>query len=407
MHSIYKRYLTVKTDHHIGQGTLIIFSWGEPERLKMQLSYIGNIGKKVIWVDPLKGPALPDALDGAGDIERIEAVLARTPGEVELSRYSLPDLYSLAPPAAALTALMPGLKLADMVPVPGITTEVLGKKLTKAEGPFQVVIDTPGDERAVLDFLDKAKVLDRVTTMVLRCGVEPFFKKSPRIKTLLKMLDTRGFTLAAVDESEDPDWPLYLLNLDPRARLIQLLEDAGAQARTDLATAREEAATLRAELETRTQEHDAAEGVAAQAVGAQTALKADLEARTKEHDAVKKLAAQREVALSTLSLEQKKATALKTEKVLRLEHYLGQMQIDLRRAAQAQERTQAEADALCARYTTVQEERQTLLCLLQQLTPKLREAAKRVREIPLAEQSDVDALLEGATSGRIKKDNRS
>ncbi len=260
-----------------------------------------------------------------------------------------------------------------------------------------MVIDTPGDERAVLDFLDKAKVLDSVTTMVLRCGVEPFFKESPQIKTLLKVLDDRGFSLVAVDENEDPDWPLYIVKLDPRARLIQSLEDAGAQARADMATAREEAATLRAEVETRTQERDAAKEATAQAVDAQTALKANLEARTKERDA----------ALSTVRLEQKKATGLNAEKVLRLEHDLGQMQIDLRRAAQAQERAQAEADALRVRYATVQEERQSLLRLLQQLTPKLREAAKHVRAVPLAEQNDADALLEGATSGKTKKNKRS
>jgi hypothetical protein len=280
--------LTVKTDHPLGHGTLIIFSWGAPERLKMQLSHIGNIGQKVIWVDPLTGSGLPDVLDGWNEIDRIEAALASTTGEVELSRYSLPDLYSLAPPASALTSLMPGLKLVDTVPVLGITAKLLGKKLAKIEGAFQLVIDTPGDEHAVLDFLDKEKVLERVTTMVLRCGVEPFFKKSPQIKTLLKMLDARGFSLVAVDENEDPDWPLYMLKLDPRARLIQSLEEAGTQVRADLTAAREEAETLRADLEARTKDRDAAKKATEQAVDAQMALKADLEARTKERDAAKK-----------------------------------------------------------------------------------------------------------------------
>lgn len=393
----YKRYLTVKTDNSLGVGTSIIFSWGAPERLNAQLSRIGTIGQKAIWIDPLAATRLPGALRGADAVERIEAVLALTADGAELSRYSLPDLYSLSPPTAALMSLMPGLKLAEAVAVPVVTSEVLGKKLAACDGAFRVVIDTPGDEGTVLDFLDKTGVLDRVTTLALRCGVEPFFKNAAHINNLLAMLATKGFSIVAQDKDEDSDWPVYVLKLDIRARLIKSLEVAGAQAQADLAAAREEQAA----------ERDAAKAAAAQAAEAQTALKADLEARTKERDAAKAVAAQRETTLAKLRLEQKRATALNTEKALRLEHELYQLRSDLRRAAQAQERSQAETDALKLRYGAVQEERQGLLRLLQQLTPKLREAAKHVREIPVAKQSDVTAMLEGAKSGKAKKKKRS
>ena len=297
----------------------------------MQLSKLGQIWQKVIWIDPLSGSKLPEALWGCDEVERIETVLLRGASEAELLRYSLSDLYSLKPPTAALTSLMPGLKQAGTIVVPATTPKALTKTLAKCEGPFQVLIDTPGEEQTVLNLLDRAGILERVTTLVLRCGVEPFFKKAPQIETLMAKLENKGFSLAALDEDEDPDWPLCVLKLDVRAQLIKSLEGTVTQTQADLAQVREEAEALRrqvgtleaefvaqskalteegaaqtalkADLDTRTKERDAAKGAATQASEAQAALKTDLDTRTKERDAAKGAATQATEAQAALKAE--------------------------------------------------------------------------------------------------------
>ena len=160
---------------------------------------------------------------------------------------------------------------------------------------------------------------------------------------------------------------------------------------------------MKADLDTRTTERDTAKVAATQATEAQAALKADLDTRTKERDEAKALVVKHEATLSALRLEQRKAAGLHTEKVLRLEHGFEQFQLDLRRAAQAQERAQAENDVLKVSYAAVQEEKRKLLHLVQQLTPKLREAAQYMREIPAVKQSDVVGILEGVKPSKTKK----
>ena len=87
------------------------------------------------------------------------------------------------------------------------------------------------------------------------------------------------------------------------------------------------------------------------------------------------------------------------ETVKRTEHELEELRLDLRRSLQIQERLQAEVSSISVRCEFAEEERNKLRQLLQQLTPRLREAAQHIR----------NASLDGRTkeiSGSEKRGSR-
>lgn len=339
------------------RGTLIIFSWGAPARLESQIQRLETVPDRVVWVDPLSGTDAPAALADARPIKRIEAVLGAASGEAELVRYSLPDLYSLSSPTANLMSLLPGLKTQGTLAVPVIKADDLFAKLEAFDGPLQVVIDTPGQEKTVFDFLDTGGLFDKVETIALRCGIETFFNGAPDAKGLLATLNTKAFSVISIDDA-DPDWPMYGLKVDPKVRLIT---------------------TLKAECSDKCAE-----------------LEATIESLTKKMDS-------KDADIAKLRVDSKTANALADEKVRRSEHELAQVRTDLSRALQAQERAQADSDTLKARFVKVDEERKALRHLLRQLTPKLREAAKQVRDISPDMQTEALSALTTPMADETKK----
>ena len=375
-----KGYSAVTTASSSSQPTLLVFSWGAPDRLGPQIAGLKADPKAVIWIDPLGADKKLPVKIADKAITRVEAAAAKSDGEVELRRYSLPGLFSLGAPTKALKSLMPGLKTRGTLSVATQSIATLSKKIAATKGPLTVLIDTPGSETEALDCLSGKGVLDRVEALALRSGEERFFEDAQDAAGLSAAIQAKGFAAPDIRD-DDPDWPEYLFKSDPRARALKELET---------------------KVKTLTKERDAAKEAEAKAVDIQRKLAADREALTEARDLASE--AQRQ-----LRMTQKQQSALAEEKLMRTEHEQAPLRLDQRRAALAQERAQAEKDALHERFSQVEQERDTLRALLQQLTPKLREAAKQLRKLPASGQAPNllnEAPAKAETKSKSKKKKR-
>ena len=270
----------MRTNHSSDCAALVIFSWGAPARLDVQIARLNAVPDSVIWTDPLSRTDVPDGLGGVTSLERIQAVLGGSEPDVDMIRYSLPDLYSLSPATANLMALWPGLKRRPGMTVPVISTDNLAARLQAVEGGIHVVIDMPGAEYRVLALLDMDGLAGKVQAISLRCGVESFFEGASDSNALLEALALKGFSVTH-ESHDDPDWPEYSLKADARAHLILKLEAQVEEKQAALASAQNDAAARAEEimdLSARVTERDTE----------LAQLRIDLDTRATERNAVQK-----------------------------------------------------------------------------------------------------------------------
>lgn len=223
-------------------GSLIVFSWGAPDRLKTQINRIGTAFKRIAWFDPLcAGKPMP-GLDANVPVERVEAVIGSKSATVELTQYSLRDLYSLAPAKSALSEIFPSLKVRRVVEVPVQRAAEVAKQIAALPAPLHIVIDLPGREHSVLRMLEQNELLRYVATVAMRSGNEAFFKRAKPTEKLVADLESSGFQLKA-ENLDDPDWPEHVFKIDLAVRRISELE---AELMSVRAQARESAQALEA-----------------------------------------------------------------------------------------------------------------------------------------------------------------
>lgn len=399
-----------------GYGSLVVFSWGSFDRLETQLSALPIRWEKAFWVDPFAEAQRITAFDEALQHERIDAVLSAGSGDIELRKYSLPELYSLTSETSALKSLLPGLKVTGTISVPAVTGDILLSRLKELREPFTVLIDCPGQEHVIIAFLETSGLMQKVDTIYLRAGDEPFFEGSHAAVDLVHMLEKQALSAGEIYDDADPDWPVYRFKSDQRTRLVN---DLRAQL-DDLAQERDAFEKTATELQNKLAQRDDTLAGETQAIKdlnkRNTQLAQDIKARdkevdrlttelaahdeivsqhkqsadlrakeiqqlAKERDAGQGKAAQLEEALKKLRKDNTVQHALSTEKTTRLSYEAQHLRLDLRRATAVQETLQSEKDVLRSSNKAIEEENRKLRQLLQQLTPKLREAAEQVRKI--------------------------
>jgi len=443
-------------------GSVIAFGACTPSLLEDRLHRLSASPERLIIIDPLFEPPPSAAQESLGEatVQIIDAVLASEDGEAEMILYSFPGLNSLHAPTIELMTIFPGLRERRRQPVRTISPETLRQHVVGLPAPLHIWIDTPGAEAAILNALEAAQALEQTETLELRCGSAAFFTDAQDRVALETWLAKRQFRLVAADET-DPDWPELRFQADLSARRITQLETrldalsrdhetALAKLKSDLEardkTLAERDAAL-TDAEARLQAKDATHTEQAaqieKANKARAELKKELEARDKtlaERDAALKDAEARLQAKDAIHTEQaaqiekanKEISALetdfkaKTQTLGQRDATIGQLrqQIetgtelanrakadldaarqDLRLALSTQASLQTNLDDLRQRYRHLHEEKARQDDLLEQLTPRLREAAQQLRaaSLPGPEKAEKKAIKSAPKTRRSTK----
>ena len=321
----------METSSQMAAGSLIIVGCGGASEMLPRIGqFMGPVGQ-VVLIDPVAEAAerLPASLDEIGPTH-ILAVPGPRAGKAEVILYSLPGLVSLGQPTDALTALFPGLKERDRASVDRVTGKDLAAQLGDLPDPLTCMIDLPGGEAEILDALDAAGLLQRLSVLRVRCGVEPFFDGALASEEIESQLTARGFALRNVT-TDDSDWPELHFIADPRARRLAELETEVNSLGTKLSNRDRSLKTARADLQKQSKGIEQRDKEIA-------TLSEQLAARTLEIDQVVGKLSEREAALEATSseLEKKnrelaaKATALETS-----ERELSRATNDLEEASRA------------------------------------------------------------------------
>ncbi|WP_071675497.1 coiled-coil domain-containing protein [Nioella nitratireducens] len=241
-------FVTTQHGGPIGTGSLIIISCGGASKRLSALVEAFEAPPQLVLFDPVADA--DELLPGrwsASKVTHLQSI--PTPGtekKTEAIFHSLPGLVSLSEPTDALLFLFPGLQELDRKPVDLIDPETFASELAGRPEPLICVIDLPGAETSLLDALDAAGVLERLSSLHLRCGIEPFFSDAPARTDIEARLIASGFALASANE-DDPDWPELEFSADPQAREIERLKAEHSAMTRELSVCNETLATERAE----------------------------------------------------------------------------------------------------------------------------------------------------------------
>jgi len=349
-------------------GTLIILGVSASDLFAKCSTRLVEGGMRVVLVDPEPHISLQQKLCA----EHVEAAAYSGDGNAEMTFYSIEGLRSFSPPTRALKDVFPGLKERGRESVPTITVTSLLERLQPLNDPIRVWVDMPGQEAHLLDALKRTGLLERAEEVVVRCGVESFFEASEDCAAIKNRLMQEMFELIEADES-DPDWPVLWFRDSPTLRRLAQLE-------TELEQTRAQNVAMHDELTEKTK-------VQAESEAALVKAERELEAALKSHQ-------ERLESLNARLLAQLKAEQETSEKMQRTEVSYRIARRDLTLALEQQNRLQVDYESLQKQYALLCDKKTELEMLLQQLTPRLREASQYLRDMhaKTADQEEADNL---------------
>ncbi|MGO3783131.1 MAG: hypothetical protein ACTJG4_09470 [Vreelandella alkaliphila] len=158
----------------------------------------------------------------------VEAAVTPSSANTQLYEYNLPEANSLRP-ATGLKRLFPGLKTTATHSVATLTPTQLLADYGPAQGErAQLVLQTPGEEGAILKELIETGQLNQFQQLHLYANPEPYYQGSIAAKDILQQLAEAGFDITDVDQ-QDPDWPHWQLTRHPlKDQLLSLQEETAA-----------------------------------------------------------------------------------------------------------------------------------------------------------------------------------
>lgn len=201
----------------IGRADLLVhFGAGKCRELPDYLS--GRNGKDTVLVEahPELVKMLRARVDAISNVSVMEVAVAGKPGECELHVYNLVDFTSLRS-AEYLHELFPGLRLKEKLPVVATSaTDLLSQLNSEGRNSICLVIDTPGEEYAILEALAQSRQLDKVADLVVYCSKTALYEAGHGETELRELLDRVGYEVAASEADQDPEFLVLVLKRNRR-----------------------------------------------------------------------------------------------------------------------------------------------------------------------------------------------
>lgn len=201
--------------------------------------YIGSGAGRIILFEPNPGvvPALRRQAEGHSNVEVFPVAVAAEPGRRALKLYNYDDLASLRRPTG-LFELLPGLQHAGQAIVDVMAAHKLASELRlESEENNWLIIDTPGEEAAIISALEQHKQLHHFDRIIIRAGAESLYDGAPSAEQLTRQLEQLGYYIEGAKDTSDCDWPRYHLRLNPKAiecRRLKRENDALTEQKTTL-----------------------------------------------------------------------------------------------------------------------------------------------------------------------------
>lgn len=146
-------------------------------------------------------------------VEALAIAGASAPCELRIFNHT--EASSLREPTQ-LRKLFPGLRCTETLPVDvRAAADWVARLELSPQHAHQLVIDTPGEEHAIVQSLAQAERLRTFETVTLICGHQPLYADSESAESVLAALKDQGFFVNGYNGAADPDRPTWHLKRDP------------------------------------------------------------------------------------------------------------------------------------------------------------------------------------------------
>jgi len=175
--------------------------------------------RRIILVEPNPEllPELQQAEHQHAGVEIIAAAVAAESGRKALKLFNFPLLNSLREPTG-LYAILPGLAEIGQVTVDVLTPEKLVETTDlQTENINWLVIDTLGEEAAIISALEQNQLLNYFDRIIIQAGAESLYDGAGPAEQITRQLEQLGYDIEGAEDTTDRDWPRYHLRLNPSA----------------------------------------------------------------------------------------------------------------------------------------------------------------------------------------------
>jgi len=257
--------------------------------------------QRIILVEPNPEllPELQQTEQQHARVEIIPAAVATESGRRALKLFNFPLLNSLREPTG-LHEILPGLAEIGQVTVDVLTPEKLVETTDlQSENINWLVIDTPGEEAAVINALEQHRLFNYFDRIIIKGGAESLYDGAAPAGQLTRQLEKLGYDIEGAEDTTDRDWPRYHLRLNQSAiecRRLRRENEALTEEKTALEKHNEELAgkleQQKSETRQRAEELEAAQKQAEQQKKELTARNEALQERFEELEKTRQQAEQ-------------------------------------------------------------------------------------------------------------------
>jgi FkbM family methyltransferase len=237
----------IDTIVHIGAGRC-----GEYEEYKAAGA------KRIILIepDPESARYLRERFAEETETQVMERAIAVTDGPIKLQLYNVRRFSSLRE-ATGLRDLYPGLRKAGEVNPDMWNPRQMCAELSIDSHRFNwLIVDTPGEEGAILEDLWEEGLLEQFEKVSLFSGLKPLYNGDRPVEEILAELGEMGYEEMSRDDANDterPRWDLYRDEVKVRNRELEQKVDVLVSQKQDLeeqtAAQAQELSKLKDELE--------------------------------------------------------------------------------------------------------------------------------------------------------------
>jgi len=196
------------------------------------------------------------------NVQVLNRAVGERAGSGTLHVYSLRDRSSLRR-ATGLLDLYPGLRLVEEIPVQLCPVRSLLAELDVSDArEVCLIVDTPGEERSVLEGMIHDDVLETITSLVLRCPSFPMYHGGSTIREITRLLEAHHFkacdAFGSADGNDAEPELMLVFRLDRRSYKkqvqrrtdgkVELLQQTVKQLRRNLDSKRHELEKLKETL---------------------------------------------------------------------------------------------------------------------------------------------------------------
>lgn len=181
-------------------------------------------------------------------VQVVQAVVAAKAARADFYEYNLSTLNSIHPASDALKQRYPGL---SQLRRRSVQAEAIGpilqRYLPKLEQSV-LVLDTPGEEAAILQVLAESGNLTRIGQLVVYADTEAAYQNSQSADALVQQLQKAGLELASSIPGRDPSRVAFVFRRNPLADQVEALTEKVKKLEGQLKVVQDENKSLTGEL---------------------------------------------------------------------------------------------------------------------------------------------------------------